>query len=420
MNSGPTNGSRVNGYALAGAAAGAVLLAVLAVLLLSPDQGPPSPDPTAAAGVIADRLSPAGLERADDYRSAARLIGLGGLVAQLTLLALLAFWRGSAMRKALDLLGRRPLIGALAAGAGISLIASLVALPFDLAAWQLGRDYGLISQGLGPRLLDWLLGTLIAVIPAAVGALIAMALWRRLKGRFWIAASVLIATWAIVATWLWPVVVSPLFNDFEPLPDGPARQEVLRLADKADVDVGEVYVVDASRRSSTLNAYVNGIGSSKRVVIYDNTIRELTPAEFSSLVAHELGHVKDADLRRGLTFALLVIPLGALFVQLASQRVLLRNGDKPDGPALIPVLALMTTLAALVLQVPGNALSRSVEEKADRTAIALTADPQGLVDLQVRLAKSNLSDVDPPEVWHFLFGTHPSTIDRIAIAEGAR
>ena len=72
---------------------------------------------------------------------------------------------------------------------------------------------------------------------------------------------------------------------------------MLRLADKADVDVGEVYVVDASRRSSTLNAYVNGIGSSKRVVIYDNTIRELTPAEFSSLVAHELGHVKNYDIR---------------------------------------------------------------------------------------------------------------------------
>jgi STE24 endopeptidase len=78
------------------------------------------------------------------------------------------------------------------------------------------------------------------------------------------------------------------------------------------------------------------------------------------------------------------------------------------------------TLAVFVLQVPGNALSRQVEAKADRYSIHLTGDSRGLVDLQVGLAKANLSDVDPPAVWQFLFGTHPTTFDRIAIAEGAR
>jgi len=179
-------------------------------------------------------------------------------------------------------------------------------------------------------------------------------------------------------------------------------------------------VVDASRRSSTINAYVNGIGSSKRVVIYDNALSKLDRSGFSALVGHELGHVKDRDLWRGLGFAMLVIPLGALFVQFGTVACLRRRGDAPGSPAVIPALALMATLAAFMLQVPGNALSRSVEAKADRTSIQLTGDPQGLVDLQVRLARSNLSDVDPPALWQFLFGTHPSTRDRIAIAEGAR
>jgi STE24 endopeptidase len=181
-----------------------------------------------------------------------------------------------------------------------------------------------------------------------------------------------------------------------------------------------VYEVDAGRRSSTVNAYVNGIGSSKRVVIYDNAIRDLSPIEFRALVGHELGHVKANDLTRGVTFALLVIPLGVLFVQLASAAILRRNDDDPRGPALIPALALTMTLAVFVLQVPGNALSRQVEAKADRYSIHLTGDSRGLVDLQVGLAKANLSDVDPPAVWQFLFGTHPTTFDRIAIAEGAR
>lgn len=420
MNSVPATGRRLNGLTLLAAGAGALSVAVIGVIVLAPVQGPPHPDPAAATGVIADRFTDAELDRAGEYRSWGRTIGILSLLFQFLTLGLLAFWRGGPMRRLLDRLDRRPYPGALAAGGSIALLLAIVGLPFDLAAWHLGRDYGLVSQSLGPRLLDWLIASMVAVIPAAVGAVIAMLLWRRLKGGFWIAAAVLVALWAVVTTWLWPVVVSPLFNSFTPLPEGAHRAEVIRLAEEAGVDVGEVYVVDASKRSSVVNAYVNGIGSSKRVVIYDNAIRSLNRLEFEALIGHELGHVKDADLRRGLTFAILVIPLGVLFVQIATTMALRRNGDDPEGPALIPVLALVITLTAFVLQIPGNALSRDVEAKADRTAIALTGDPQGLVDLQVRLAKSNLSDVDPPAIWQFLFGTHPSTIERIAIAEGDR
>lgn len=418
MSSGPAGEGQVNHYALAGTGVAAILVAILAVFLLAPSQGPPAPDPGAAREVIAERFAPGQLERAESYRSKARMIGLAALVTQFALLAFFAFWRGSPMRGLLARAARRPLRGAAGLGALLSLAVTVAGLPFGLASWQLGRDYGLITQDLGPRLVDWLLGGLVALIPATVAALVAMWLWRRLKGRFWLAASVLVAAWAVVTTWLWPVVVSPLFNEFEPLPEGPARTEVLRLADRAGVDVGEVYKVDASRRSATVNAYVNGIGSSKRVVIYDNAIRELRPDAFSALVAHELAHVEAADLRRGLAYALLVIPLGVLFVQLASRSILRRRGDDPAGPALIPVLAFTVALSVFVLQVPGNALSREVEAKADRFAIALTGDRQGLVDLQVGLAAANLGDVDPPAFWHFMFGTHPSTVDRIAVAEG--
>lgn len=420
MKSGPATGRGVNGFLLAGVGLAALLVAALAVLALSPVQGPPSPDPNAAARLIADRFSPDGLSRAENYRSWLRLIGIASLVVQFGALAFFAFRRGPRLKQLLAVLGRHPLRGAVIAGAGLSILLALAGLPLDLAAWQLGRDYGLINQEFGPRMVDWLLAVLIATIPAAVGALIAIVLWRRLRGRFWIAATLLVAAWALITTWLWPVVVSPLFNDFEPLREGPDRVEVLRLADRAGVDVGEVYVVDASRRSTTLNAYVNGIGSTKRVVIYDNAIRDLEPAEFSALIAHELGHVAAGDLKRGLTFALLVIPLGVLFVQLATGAILRRNGDDDRGPAVILVLALTVTLTAFVLQIPGNALSRNVEAKADRYALALTGQPGGLVDLQVRLAGSNLGDPDPPALWHFLFGSHPSAFDRIAIAEAAR
>ena len=99
-----------------------------------------------------------------------------------------------------------------------------------------------------------------------------------------------------------PLVIEPLFNDFDELPDGELRSEVLELAERAGVDVGEVYRVDASRRTTGANAYVAGLGHTKRVVLYDNLIEDFPPAEVRSVVAHELAHVQHDDVPRGLLF----------------------------------------------------------------------------------------------------------------------
>lgn len=371
--------------------------------------------------IDADRyLDPRLIERAEDFRSEVRLLSITSMVVGLLALGFLALYRGSLVRRPFDWLAGRPIPGAAAAGAGIVVLLALIRFPIDLISFNLGREYGLITQDHAGWLVDLLLGTLITALLAALGAALAMWLWRKLKGKFWIAGSALVITYIVLFVWLWPVVVSPLFNSFRTLPEGPVRQEVVRLADEAGVGVGQVDVVDASRRSSTLNAYVNGIGSSKRVVIYDNAINELSESELSALLAHELSHVSGKDLYRGLAFAILVVPLGVLFVQLATTALVRwRAGDRDDlgTPIVIPALALAIGITTLVLSVPGNVLSREIEAKADRSAVELTGDPAGLVDLQLRLAESNLADPDPPAFYQYLFGTHPTTLDRIAGAK---
>jgi len=393
----------------------AVAVAFLLALILSP--GGLSRAPSVEASSY---FSPALLERVDDYRSDRRLLAMVSLAVQFGLLAFLALYRGAPLRIVLRWLERRPYPGAAAAGAGIAVLLALSQLPLDLIAFNRGRDFGLITQDIGGWLTDLLLSTLIGCLLAAIGALFALLLWRRFGRYFWIAGSVLVIFWAVVSTWLWPVVVSPLFNEFEPLPDGPVRTEVLTLADRAGVDVGEVYEVDASRRSSTLNAYVNGIGSSKRVVIYDNAIRDLDEAELSALIAHELGHVESNDLYRGLGFAVLVIPLAVLFVQMATGSLVRRRGDDGRGPGIVPGLALTVTLATVVLSVPGNLLSRNIETRADQFSLELTGEAQGMIGLQEKLATSNLTDPEPPGLYQFLFGSHPATLERIAAAEEFR
>ena len=113
---------------------------------------------------------------------------------------------------------------------------------------------------------------------------------------------------AAIVTWLAPVVIAPLFNKFDELPPGQARSDVLELARKAGVDVGHVYEVDASKRTTAINAYVNGLGSSKQVVLYDTLIHDLNQGERRAVVAHELGHVHGNDIQRGLLFVAIVDP----------------------------------------------------------------------------------------------------------------
>jgi STE24 endopeptidase len=247
-----------------------------------------------------------------------------------------------------------------------------------------------------------------------------MGLLRRLGRRFWIGGTVLVVVYAVLFTWLAPVLLAPVFNKFEPLPEGKTRSEVLRLGRRAGVDIGQVYRVDASRRSTAVNAYVDGIGPSKRVVIYDNTLHQLSPAELRSVIAHELGHVKHDDIRRGLIFVALIAPLGVLTVQLLTFAIARRRGDDVRSPAVLPALALSVALAGFVLSVPGNQLSRRVEASADTFALDTTHDPRAFIDLQKRLAATNVADPNPPGVLQFLFGSHPTTVQRIGAAVAYR
>ena len=250
------------------AALAALLAAALAVLILDPGQ----PGPVATPVEEADYFSPGELEAGRDYRGELRLLGLLALAVELAALGILVAGRPRRLRAALERLQARPLLGAAAAGAVISLTLALVALPVGIWIHELAVDVGISVQSLGGWLFDRARSAGIAALYAAVGALLLIGLQRRLRRSWWLAASGVVVAFAVVSQFLAPVVLAPIFNDFEPLPDGPDRRDVLSLADRAEVEIGEVYRVDASSRRTSLNAYVGGFGSTRRVVIYDNLL----------------------------------------------------------------------------------------------------------------------------------------------------
>lgn len=311
-------------------------------------------------------------------------------------------------------LDRRPLAGAALAGAGLTVAMTTFGLPLSVVSECRSRRAGLSTQTWGPWMGDVAKSTAIGSTVAAGAATGAVALIRRMPRSWWAPGAAGILGFSLLTVFAAPVLIDPLFNKFEPLPDGELRAEVLGLARRADVEVGEVFRVDASRRTTATNAYVWGIGRTKRVVMYDTLIEGYPEDQVRSVVAHELSHVVSRDVLRGLTWLAVVAPAGTMLVKELAER--LSGGRSLGVPSALPALALAGGIVSLVLSGASNAMSRSVERRADQFALELTDDPAAFIGLTRSLAVTNLADPSTPRIFQLLFGTHPTTLERIGAA----
>jgi STE24 endopeptidase len=290
-----------------------------------------------------------------------------------------------------------------------------VQLPVGAVSHQRSVDVGLSTQDWGPWLGDVAKSTAIGAAFAGVGAAAALALMRRFPRGWWVPGSVLVVGFATASIYLGPVVLDPIFNRFTPLPEGRTRADVLALAREAGVDVGQVYEVDASRRTTGSNAYVTGLGRTKRVVLYDNLLKDFTRDEVRLVVAHELGHVHYRDVPRGLLYVALVAPAALYAASLLTRR--LAPGEPRPGPAVLPALALSVAVVSIGVTVVANQLSRRIEARADSYSLRLTDAPEPFVGFERGIALRNVADPDPPEWLVALLATHPPTVERIGIAK---
>ena len=218
----------------------------------------------------------------------------------------------------------------------------------------------------------------------------------------------------MVGSFVYPVLVEPAFNNFTSLPDGPLRTQILHLADVEHVHLDDVLVADASRRTTTLNAYVSGFGSTRRVVLYDNVIDDLPRDQILSIVAHELGHAHHDDVLTGSILAALGTTLGIGLLGLSLSFVRRRHGALRD-PTVVPLVLALVALGTLLSSPVNNGLSRLIETRADVASLQATRNPSAFIAMQRELDLHSLSD-NPVRWSQFWFGSHPTTMERIAIA----
>ncbi|RKQ91086.1 STE24 endopeptidase [Solirubrobacter pauli] len=378
----------------------AIVVAEAAVLLLRPKERYPvvEADPRAY-------FSRSELDRAVNFRNGQLWLYGGRTAVELGIVILAVRY---APRD-----GRRPALTGAAAAAAITLATTAAALPLRAAARQRAKDVGLVTQSWGGWAADTAKSTAIAGVLAAGGGALLVVGMRRFGRDWWAPGAAAVAGFAVLFSYLGPVLLDPVFNRFTPLAAGETRDDVLDLARKAGVEVGEVYEVDASRRTTAANAYVTGLGHTKRVVLYDTLLKDFTPAETRLVVAHELGHVKFKDVPGGLLWLALVAPLGTLVVARATERL-----ARP-GTTAVPAAVLSLALVAPALTLISNQLSRAVERRADDFALRMTGEPDAMVGFERRITVQNVGDPDPPGWQQLLMGTHPTTMERIGQALAA-
>jgi Zn-dependent protease with chaperone function len=290
----------------------------------------------------------------------------------------------------------------------VVLAAGAACLPLDV--WRglvRERRFGLSTQTLGGWLADRAKAEAIGVVLAVGAWVAAVGLARALPGWWPAPAAAGLALTVLVLTFVAPLVLEPLFNRFLPLADEHLASELRALAERSGVPVRDVLVADASRRTTRTNAYVSGLGPTRRVVVWDTLLDTASEAELKLVVAHELGHRRDRHVVRG-TMLGMAFAAGAVVVLWLALGAL-RPSDFP--------------LAALVfvgLELAGMpffaAISRRWERAADRWSLELTGDRDAFAGAHVALARKNLSDLDPPRLAYLMLFTHPTPPERLALA----
>ena len=346
------------------------------------------------------------LERAARYHRPRYLSFALDAVAAASVLAVLE-WAWAGPWQLVDGLGYA---GSAAAYAGVvSLGLGVAALPVSFwRGYVRERRWGFSTQDLGGWLADVAKGQGLELVVLA-------GFWAGLVGlarafpSAWPAVAAPLAAFAVfLLAFVAPVVLEPIFNHFRSLEDERLAGELRAIAERAGVPVRDVLVADASRRTTKVNAYVSGLGSTRRVVLYDTLLESADEDELKLVVAHEVGHRRErhvAKFTAGATAgaAAWIVLLWALL------------GNRLASPRELPLVLLVSTGLRLVVSPLMTWIARRYERIADRFSLELTHDLPAYERTHLELARRNLGDLAPPKLVYWLLFSHPTAPERLAL-----
>jgi len=293
-----------------------------------------------------------------------------------------------------------------------SIILILINLPFQYyQEFIIEHKFALSNQTFSAWIIDTLKDSSLSIIINTISLTSIYAIILYIPKYWWFAAAAVFILFIIIANFIFPILIDPLFYKFTPLKDNQLKQEILKITTTAGIDVKAILVADASKKTNKVNAYITGIGKTKRIVIYDNLLNNYSKKEVLSVIAHEVGHWKYKHILINIFIQAIAIIL--LFLILFLMQLNLNIGVSAK---LIILFFIFTILISFIVSPLQNSISRYFEKQADITSLALTKDPDTQILMFEKLAKSNLSDVNPNKIIKYIIYTHPPILERITNA----
>lgn len=301
------------------------------------------------------------------------------------------------------------------------LIVQLLSFPSDLYFGHFRETgEGFATVGIGGWLIKYLKSVLIGMAFETAGIMLLLAVLRWFPVRWPVILPLVMGGFGLLITLVAPMIITPLFYEQKPLEAGDFRDRLLAMAARAGMAVKEIYVIDESRYSKHTNAYFTGVGSFRRIVLYDNLVKSHTPDEAALIFAHEAGHWRYNHVAWGLTLGTAGLLISGLLYQylfpLLTQVPWFGLGEISAARNL-PFIMIAITLLQLFTAPFESQVSQFMERQADQVALELTGLNDVYKDAQIRLARDNRSDLLPHPLRVFWLYSHPPALDRIRAAD---
>jgi STE24 endopeptidase len=300
---------------------------------------------------------------------------------------------------------------------GVALVFSIASFPTDLySTFELEARFGFNKTTWKLYLTDKLKGLLLGILIGLPFLWIVLWLMEATGSYWWIWTFFFVSGFQLLMVIAYPTLIAPLFNKFESLPEGELRNRILRLAVQVGFKTNGIFSMDGSKRSAHSNAYFTGIGKTKRIVLFDTLIAQMTIDQGLAVLAHEMGHYKMKHIRRMLVvqtvflfFALYILSLLVNYSPLFGAFGL----DNPSNAAALVLFSLLSGPATFYLGPLINLLSRKHEYEADRFAVETLRNRRPMEEALINLTVKNLSNLTPHPWYSAYHYSHPTPIERI-------
>jgi STE24 endopeptidase len=299
----------------------------------------------------------------------------------------------------------------------LAAIGGVAGIPFDIYhTFVLEKKYGFSTITWRLWLADLIKSVVISTVLMGFMLAAFMAFIHYLPKIWWFWAWVFFTMFEILLMWLYPVVIAPLFNKYEPIKDELLRKKIIALMAQVGLKAKGIYQVDEGKRSKHTNAYFTGIGKTKRIVLFDTLLASHSPEEILAVLAHEIGHWKRKHILKQLSFMIAASLVVLYFVYLIVNWPPLYS---TFGLKYTPVYAglllvsLYFSCIGFFFSPIGAVITRRYEREADKMAVELVGTSEPMINALKRLAKDNLSNLHPHPLYVWFYYSHPPLIERI-------